>query len=165
MRLPPLAAVERVVLTRKPALTPGISLPESFPFDVYEKAEQPTPKRRKNGGAPPPSEIALHSSAHRSIDYSAREERFKSVDTLLNHFLAIIDPHSGEVEVVQAKKMVVRGTVRSKQAPPEAMEVGAGKPVCPGLHSSLWHVVGTNSFADVLGDEDAAWRGLRNEEI
>jgi DNA-directed RNA polymerase I subunit RPA49 len=77
--------------------------------------------------------MALHSSAHRAIDYTAREERFKSVDTLLNHFLAVIDPKSGEVEVIQAKKMVVRGTVRSKQAPTEAMEVGAGKPVWLGL--------------------------------
>lgn len=126
------------MLTKNTALTPGISLPESLAFDVYEKAEQPAPKRRKNGGGPPPSEMALHSSAHRSIDYTAREERFKSVDTLLNHFLAIIDPLSGEIEVVQAKKMVVRGTVRSKQAPPEAMEVGLGQPVCLGAHSWFW---------------------------
>lgn len=73
--------------------------------------------------------MALHSASHQTIDYTAREERHKSVDTLLNHFLAVIDPQTGEVEVVQARKMVVRGTVRSKQAPPEAMEVGAGKPV------------------------------------
>jgi DNA-directed RNA polymerase I subunit RPA49 len=74
--------------------------------------------------------MALHSSAHRTVDYTAREERWKSVDTVLNHYLAIIDPQTGEVEVVQAKKMVVRGTVRSKQAPAEAMEVGTGKLVC-----------------------------------
>jgi DNA-directed RNA polymerase I subunit RPA49 len=116
-------------LTQETALTPGISLPDSFPFDVYQKDEQPTAKRRKSGGLPPPSEMALHSSAHRTIDYTAREERWKSVDTVLNHFLAVIDPRTGEVEVVQAKKMVVRGTVRSKQAPAEAMEVTAGKPV------------------------------------
>jgi DNA-directed RNA polymerase I subunit RPA49 len=116
-------------LTLDAALTPGISLPNSFPFDVYQKDEQPTAKRRKSGGLPPSSEMALHSSAHRTIDYTAREERWKSVDTLLNHFLAVIDPRTGEVEVVQAKKMVVRGTVRSKQAPTEAMEVSAGKPV------------------------------------
>ncbi len=124
-----LDGVERVALTRALALTPGISLPESFPFNVYEKDEQPAAKRRKSGGVPQPSEMALHSSAHRTIDYTAREERWKSVDTVLNHFLAVIDPKTGEIEVVQAKKMVVRGTVRSKQAPAEAMEVSAGKPV------------------------------------
>jgi DNA-directed RNA polymerase I subunit RPA49 len=73
--------------------------------------------------------MALHSSSHRTIDYTAREERSKSVDTLLNHYLAIIDPRSGEVEVIQAKRMAVRGTVRAKQAPKEAMEVAAGRPV------------------------------------
>ena len=119
-------------LTLHSALTPGISLPDSFPFDVYEKDEQPPAKRRKSGGLPPPSEMALHSSAHRTIDYTARQEQWKSVDTLLNHFLAVIDPKTGEVEVIQAKKMVVRGTVRSKQAPAEAMEVRAGKPVWLG---------------------------------
>ena len=119
-------------LTLHSALTPGISLPDSFPFNVYEKDEQPPAKRRKSGGLPPPSEMALHSSAHRTIDYTARQEQWKSVDTLLNHFLAVIDPKTGEVEVIQAKKMVVRGTVRSKQAPAEAMEVRAGKPVWLG---------------------------------
>ncbi len=104
-------------------------MPDSFPFNVYEKDEQPPAKRRKSGGPPPPSEMALHSSAHRTIDYTARQEQWKSVDTLVNHFLAVIDPKTGEVEVIQAKKMVVRGTVRSKQAPAEAMEVSASKPV------------------------------------
>ncbi len=107
-------------------------MPDSFPFNVYEKDEQPPAKRRKSGGQAPPSEMALHSSAHRTIDYTARQEQWKSVDTLLNHFLAVIDPKTGEVEVIQAKKMVVRGTVRSKQAPAEAMEVSASKPVWLG---------------------------------
>ena len=121
--------LSRLKLTLHSALTPGISLPDSFPFNVYEKDEQPPAKRRKSGGPPPPSEMALHSSAHRTIDYTARQEQWKSVDTLVNHFLAVIDPKTGEVEVIQAKKMVVRGTVRLKQAPAEAMEVSARKPV------------------------------------
>ncbi|EAQ89114.1 hypothetical protein CHGG_05733 [Chaetomium globosum CBS 148.51] len=120
------------------ALTPGISLSDSFPFNVYEKDEQPAVKRRKGSNPPPLAEMALHSSAHRTVDYTAREERWKSVDTLLNHFLAVIDPQTGEVEVIQAKKMVVRGTARSKQAPAEAMEVSSGKPVRPRLGITIW---------------------------
>ncbi|SPQ22289.1 b4c274c9-5f46-4e71-a015-68ab3e68c10a, partial [Thermothielavioides terrestris] len=114
---PSIASSFSVTKLRKPqvsppvvALTPGISLPDSFPFDVYEKDEQPTAKRRKSG-LPTPSEMALHSASHRTIDYTAR----KSAEELW------------EVEVIQAKKMG-SGTVRSKQAPAEAMEVGAGKP-------------------------------------
>ncbi|KAK3296118.1 RNA polymerase I associated factor, A49-like protein [Chaetomium fimeti] len=125
------------------ALTPGISLPDTFPFNVYEKDEQPAVKRRKGSAPPPPSEMALHSSSHRTVDYTAREERLKSVDTLLNHFLAVIDPQTGEVEVIQAKKMVVRGTVRSKQAPTEAMEVSSGKPTHSEMKMELGETFGT----------------------
>jgi len=132
------------------ALTPGISLPDSFPFNVYEKDEQPPAKRRKSGGLPPPSEMALHSSAHRTIDYTARQEQWKSVDTLLNHFLAIIDPKTGEVEVIQAKKMVVRGTVRSKQAPAEAMEVKTGKPTHSEMRMELGETFGTKKSKKAL---------------
>ncbi|KAL2201429.1 RNA polymerase I associated factor, A49-like protein [Corynascus similis CBS 632.67] len=155
------------------ALTPGISLPNSFPFDAYEKNERPTAKRRKSGGLPPPSEMALHSSAHRTVNYTAREERSKSVDTVLNHFLAVIDPRTGEVEVIQAKKMVVRGTVRSKQAPSEAMQVSSAKPTHSEMKMELGETFGTKkakkaiqavaenamlaaSSRGKLGDEDRA---------
>ncbi|KAK3904382.1 RNA polymerase I associated factor, A49-like protein [Staphylotrichum tortipilum] len=131
-------------------LTPGISLPDSFPFDVYDKDEEPTAKRRKSASQPQPSEMALHSSAHKTIDYSAREERWKSVDTVLNHFLAIIDPQSGEVEIVQAKKMVVRGTVRSKQAPAEAMEVKKGKQTHSEARMELGEAFGTKKSKKAL---------------
>ncbi|KAK4123582.1 hypothetical protein N657DRAFT_572972 [Parathielavia appendiculata] len=87
--------------------------------------------------------MALHSSAHRTIDYTAREERFRSVDTLLNHFLAIIDPQTGDIEVVQAKKMVVRGMVRAKQAPTEAMEISTAKPTHSEMRMELGETFGT----------------------
>ncbi|GAB1320670.1 DNA-directed RNA polymerase I subunit rpa49 [Madurella fahalii] len=132
------------------ALTPGISLSDSFPFNVYEKAEQSTTKRRKSGGLPAQSEMALHSSAHRSIDYTAREERHKSVDTLLNHFLAVIDPLSGEVEVIQAKKMVVRGTVRSKQASSKTIEDGPVKSTFSDMKMELGEAFGTKKAKKAL---------------
>ncbi|KAL2155992.1 hypothetical protein VTH82DRAFT_736 [Thermothelomyces myriococcoides] len=132
------------------ALTPGISLPDSFSFDAYEKDAEPTAKRRKSGGLPSPPEMALHSSAHRTIDYIAREEQSKSVDTVLNHFLAIIDPRTGEVEVVQAKKMVVRGTVRSKQAPSEAMEVSGAKLTHSEMKMELGETFGTKKAKRAL---------------
>ncbi|KAL2264093.1 hypothetical protein VTK26DRAFT_2295 [Humicola hyalothermophila] len=154
---PAIATSFSVTKIRKPqssppiiALTPGISLPESFPFDVYEKAEQSAPKRRKSGGVPAPTEMALHSSAHRSIDYTAREERFKSVDTLVNHFLAVIDPQSGDVEVIQARKMVVRGAARSKQAAPEAIETGDGRPTFSEMKMDLGETFGTKKAKKAL---------------
>ncbi|KAK4193954.1 RNA polymerase I associated factor, A49-like protein [Podospora australis] len=91
------------------AITPGFSLNQNQPFNVYEKASEPTTKRRKSGGIPAAPELALHSSAHTSIDYTARE-----ADPLLNHYVAIVDPKTGEVEIISAKKMLVRHKVRAK---------------------------------------------------
>ncbi|KAK4141661.1 RNA polymerase I associated factor, A49-like protein [Dichotomopilus funicola] len=122
------------------ALTPGVSLPNSFPFNAYEKDGPPAAKRRKSSGT---SELALHSTSHRTVDYTAREESAKSADKAINHFLAIIDPKTGEVEVIQAKKMVVRGTVRSKQAPPEAMKVSSGKLTHSEMKMELGETFGT----------------------
>ena len=34
----------------------------------------------------------------------------------MNHFFGIYDPETGKLQVVEAKKMVIRGTVRAKQA-------------------------------------------------
>ncbi|KAL2271781.1 hypothetical protein VTJ83DRAFT_1152 [Remersonia thermophila] len=133
------------------AITPGIHLPGGFPFDAYEKDEQPSAKRRKSGGAAPPAnEMALYSAAHRTVDYTAREERHKSVDKVLNHFLAIIDPKTGEVEIVQARKMVVRGAARAKQAPPEAMEVGAGRTNFSEKKMELGEAFGTRKAKQAL---------------
>lgn len=45
----------------------------------------------------------------------------RGVKPPLNHFLGIYDPKTGKLQVVEAKKMVVRGTVRAKQASDAAM--------------------------------------------
>lgn len=48
--------------------------------------------------------------------------------------MGIYDPKSGKLEVVEAKKMVLRGTVRAKQATDAAMGERNVKQVCdPGI--------------------------------
>ncbi|KAK3985536.1 DNA-directed RNA polymerase I subunit rpa49 [Cladorrhinum sp. PSN332] len=91
------------------AVTPGFSLHDNQPFDAYEKADKPAAKRRRSGALPLAPELALHSSAHMSLDYTARES-----EPLLSHYVAIIDPKTGEIEIISAKKMMVRHKVRSK---------------------------------------------------
>lgn len=34
---------------------------------------------------------------------------------MVNHFVGIYDPKTGKMQVIEAKKMVVRGSVRAKQ--------------------------------------------------
>ncbi|KAK4174431.1 RNA polymerase I associated factor, A49-like protein [Triangularia setosa] len=99
------------------AVTPGFILRDKRAFDVYEKAPEPNTKRRKSGGAPPAPEIALHSSTHMSVDYTARES-----DQLLNHYVAIVDPKTKEIEIISAKKMLVRHKVRLQKEDSESAE-------------------------------------------
>ena len=53
----------------------------------------------------------LHSASHPLMEYTGREVNTPG----LQHFIGIFDPKSGKMEVVEAKKMVVRGAVRSQQ--------------------------------------------------
>lgn len=65
--------------------------------------------------------LLLHSSSHQNLDYTAREDRPHGADSLLRHYVGVFDPMTGHLQVVEAKKMAVRGTVRSQQASEEAM--------------------------------------------
>lgn len=65
----------------------------------------------------------LHSTTHQTVNYTVREDdSAPGSRALLNHFVGIYDPKTGKMEVVEAKKMVMRGAVRAKQAAAEAME-------------------------------------------
>lgn len=55
--------------------------------------------------------MVLHSTSHPLMEYTGREVSTPG----LQHFIGIFDPKSGKMEVVEAKKMVVRGAVRSQQ--------------------------------------------------
>jgi DNA-directed RNA polymerase I subunit RPA49 len=88
-------------------------------FNTYSKAPSATPKRKKDRGAAN-QELLLHSSSHQKLDYTAREDKTKGSE-VLKHYIGIFDPSTGQLDVVEAKKMVVRGVVRSQQAPEEAL--------------------------------------------
>lgn len=75
------------------------------------KTKTKTPKLAANQA------LLLHSTSHHSLNYIAKEEEFRDSKPLLNHFVGIYDPTTGDLQVVEAKKMVVRGSVRAKQAP------------------------------------------------
>lgn len=61
-------------------------------------------------------DLLLHSTAHRSLDYTIKSEAPRGTQPALNHFVGIYDPKTGKLQVVEAKKMTIRGTVRAKQA-------------------------------------------------
>lgn len=67
-------------------------------------------------------ELLLQSSEHPTIDYTGREEEAGGTDSLLKHYVGIFDPSTGKLQVMEARKMAVRGIVRSQQAAPEALQ-------------------------------------------
>ncbi|KAL7807373.1 RNA polymerase I associated factor, A49-like protein [Trichoderma aethiopicum] len=97
--------------------TPGMEMPSDLVFNSYIP-KNASSKSKKNAD----KRLLLHSTTHRNLDYTAREEEALDSKPLLNHFIGIYDPKTGKMEVVEAKKMVVRGTVRSKQVPTSASQ-------------------------------------------
>ena len=84
---------------------------------------KPFTKPRKNasqthdsGGDIGNKELLLHSSEHQKIDYTAREEEAGGSDTLLKHYIGVYDAATGKMEVMEARKLVVRGVVRAHEA-------------------------------------------------
>ena len=75
------------------------------------------------------NELLVQSSSHPTIDYLGREEE-GGADSLLKHYLGVYDPTTGKLQVMEARKMVVRGTVRSHEAGPEAFSEKGLSTVC-----------------------------------
>jgi DNA-directed RNA polymerase I subunit RPA49 len=100
-------------------MTPGIQIPNNLSFNSYapQEAAQSKSKSKKHAGG---SELLLHSTSHRSLDYTAREEGARTSKPLLNHYIGVYDPRTGKMQVVEAKKMVVRPQVRAKETEAEA---------------------------------------------
>ena len=96
--------------------TPGVSLPTSIPLKPYTKPRRNAPQRVGRSGTIATTEFLLHSAQHPTLDYTAREEERGGVDTLLKHYVGVYDPETGKLDVMEARKMVVRGVVRAHQA-------------------------------------------------
>lgn len=58
-------------------------------------------------------ELLLHSSAHLKLDYTAREESSNGSESHLKHYIGVYDPEAGRLQLVQARKLVIRSTLRS----------------------------------------------------
>ena len=91
-------------------------IPASISLDPYVKPRRNAPPRPGNTGEIAGKEILLHSSEHPKLDYTAREEEEGGSNTLLKHYIGVYDPETGKMEVLEARKVVVRGVVRAHQA-------------------------------------------------
>lgn len=104
----------RLLLT-SPASTPGLSLPTKISFRPYRKTQRNGSVRSTANRSGNASELLLHSSTHPKIDYTGREEEDGGGgNSVLKHYVGVYDPKTGELQVMPARKIVVRGSVRQE---------------------------------------------------
>ncbi|KAK2766042.1 DNA-directed RNA polymerase I subunit rpa49 [Arachnomyces sp. PD_36] len=103
------------------ASTSGLGLPDTIPFTPYRKlnAPEPGPGQRvsrnrddNDPNAPPPSELLLHSSEHPKVDFVGKEGEHVP-DARRRHYLAVFDPQTDEVQVVEAPQVVMHQNLRA----------------------------------------------------
>ncbi|KAG9245310.1 RNA polymerase I associated factor, A49-like protein [Calycina marina] len=96
------------------ASTTGIDMP-AIPLHPYTKARERDAQTVGNR-AIDSTEFLLHSNVHPKIDYTAREEESGTTNALRKHYVGIFDPETGSLQVVESRKMIVRGVVRAHAA-------------------------------------------------
>lgn len=103
-----------------------MAIPSSMSLSTYRKRK-------------PTTELLLHSSSHPRIDYTAREQHEGSVESLLKHYIGIYDAEAQEIQLIEAKKMSVRSTLRSEEAEVREEQLAQRKNVClHTLTTQLW---------------------------
>lgn len=58
----------------------------------------------------------MHSSEHPRLDYTAREEKSGNAESLLQHYVGIYDPQTGELKVTPAHRVVMSCALRPSEA-------------------------------------------------
>ncbi|KAK1674592.1 A49-like RNA polymerase I associated factor [Colletotrichum godetiae] len=124
------------------ASTPGIRIAKNVQFNPYVKQDVSSGKRRSKAPAVS-QDLVLHSTDHQTMDYTAREDGISDSQQALKHYVGIYDPETGKLQVVEAKKMVVRGVARAKHASEQAMTAPADYNSYYDLKKDLGQTFGT----------------------
>ncbi|EMR68457.1 hypothetical protein MGN70_011631 [Eutypa lata] len=132
------------------ATSPGLCLPNSVQFNAYTKPQAPTPKRGKKNSSSSSSELFLQSSSHPTLDYTAKEEGPGGRESHLKHYIGVFDPTTGELSVVEAKKLAVRGVVRNLQPAEESIEERTTAKTLMDMRKDLGHAFGTKKAKKAL---------------
>ncbi|KAJ3496539.1 hypothetical protein NLG97_g2583 [Lecanicillium saksenae] len=134
------------------ATTPGFEIGNNLVFHPYQSRGEARAKSKQPKAAVD-KKLLLHSTTHHSVNYTVREDDSEpGSKALLNHFVGIYDPKTGKMEVVEAKKMVMRGAVRAKQASADAMEEKDTKQSMMELKTDLGQTFGTKKARKVINE-------------
>lgn len=84
------------------------------------------------------TELLLHTSGHPKLNFTGREGE-NELDNLLNHYVAVYDPKENTVQLLEARKMMVRGCPRAAIVDVEE-DTDEESAVCPFLshHWRRW---------------------------
>ncbi|OAA55064.1 a49-like, RNA polymerase 1 associated factor [Niveomyces insectorum RCEF 264] len=147
------------------ATTPGLSIPESFQFDSYSQTK-PTPASKRSRPPSASDEMILQSSSHRTVDFVGKENRSESADASLQHYIGIFDPATGQLQVIEAKKMEIRGTVRAREAPEEEVQGTPARKTVLESRNELGQTFGTKKAKKAILSltENAISNRTRNED-
>ncbi|KAL2282742.1 hypothetical protein FJTKL_10364 [Diaporthe vaccinii] len=145
------AAIKISSVIQTPASPPviatasGISISKDTKYNTYSRRSA---KKSKHGAG----DLLLHSSSHRTVDYTAREDKpsVGAGQPLLKHYVGLFDPASGQLQLVEAKKMSIRGSVRAQQAPQEDMESRKLSQTTMNLKADLGQTFGTKKAKKAL---------------
>ena len=107
------------------ATTPGVNIPRDIHLTPYLKKRDhalDAGRASRNQGIVA-SEILLQSSEHPKLDFVGREAE-DEVDSQLKHYIAVVNPESKAWELVEARKVTLRGSVRNLKSLGEDEEEG-----------------------------------------
>ncbi|KAJ5574033.1 uncharacterized protein N7459_008460 [Penicillium hispanicum] len=115
--LPPLAASlveDKSELAPVIATTPGVLNSKALRWNPYVKARE---NARSSAVARNPgivsSEMLLQSSDHEKMDFVGREGTGEDADSQLKHYVAVVDPERKTWQIVEARRVTLRGAVRT----------------------------------------------------
>lgn len=74
------------------------------------------------------------------MNYTGKEDKAPGTGAGLRHYIGVLDPATGQLQVVEAKKMVIRGSVRAREASDDAMRGVSVKNVSYSCLLFLWKV-------------------------
>ncbi|GIK00497.1 DNA-directed RNA polymerase I subunit rpa49 [Aspergillus viridinutans] len=91
--------------------TPGVNAPRNLRFTPYLKARANSSSSANRNKGIVSSELLVQSSEHPKLDFVGREAE-EDADSQLKHYVAVVDPEKKTWQLVEVRKLTVRGAVR-----------------------------------------------------
>lgn len=123
------------------ATTPGVQNSKALRFKPYLKAREKVGKSLARNPGIVGSEMLLQSSDHEKMDFVGREGTGEDADSQLKHYVAIVDPERKTWQFVEARRVTLRGAVRSNRQGEEESDEEMVRPPDPVREPPEWHVL------------------------